>query len=84
MVLPVSHYLRLYRIRQAMARDGTTHPSIRGRAFFDQLVANLERLDPSLPCHLVHEPSSEGGKWIAFVVQGLEQARVWVAPGDEA
>ena len=84
MTLPVSHYLRVYRIRQAMAHDGTTHSSARGDTLFDQLVTNLERLDPNLPCHLVHEPSSEGGEWVSFVVEGQEQARVWVAPSDEA
>jgi len=83
MALPVSHYLRIYRIRQGLARDSVSHPSASGRALFDQLVNRLECLDQSLLCHLVHEPTQNGGEWVAFVVEGQEQARIWVGPGDD-
>lgn len=82
MAWPVAHYLKIYRLRQSMARDGVTHPNAEGRAFMDQLVEGLARLDPTLPCDLVHEPSEGGGEWIAFVVQGQEQARVWISLDD--
>ena len=85
MALPVSHYLKVYRLRQAIARDRVSHPNASGRAFIDQLVESLACLDPSLPCDLVHVPAQDGGEWIAFVVQGQEQARIWVGTdGDQA
>jgi hypothetical protein len=85
MALPVSHYLQVYRLRQAMGRDGAARRNASAQAFIDQLVESLARLDPSLPCDLVHVPAQEGGEWIAFVVQGQEQARAWVGTDrDEA
>jgi hypothetical protein len=85
MALSASHYLKVYRLREAIARDGITRPSASAQPFFDQLIEGLARLDPSLPCELVHVPAREGGEWIAFVVQGPEQARIWVGTdGHEA
>jgi hypothetical protein len=84
MALPVSHYLKVYRLRQAMARDSDTHPSASGRAFIDQVVESLACLDPGLPCDLVHEPAQDGGEWVAFAVQGREQARVWLSNDGES
>ena len=78
MALPVSHCLKVYRLRQAMGRDGAVRRSGSAQAFIDQLIESLACLDPSLPCDLVHVPAQDGGEWIAFVVQGKEQARVWV------
>jgi hypothetical protein len=83
MALPVSHYLRVYRIRQGMAHDGITQPTASGRAFFDRLVTRLEALDQNLPVHLVHEPAPDGGEWVAFLVGGQEQARILVGPNDD-
>jgi hypothetical protein len=79
MALPVSHYLRVYKLRQGMAQAGITHPNASGHELINQLVERLACLDPSLPCHLVHEPAPNGGEWIAFIVEGEKQARLWVA-----
>ena len=85
MTLPVSHYLKVYRLRQVIAQERASHPSVSGRAFIDKVVESLARLDPSLPCDLVHVPAQDGGEWLAFVVEGQEQARIWVsADGDQS
>lgn len=78
MALSVSHYLKVYRLRQAIARDRVSHSSVSGFAFVDKVVESLARLDPSLPCDVVHVPAQDGGEWLAFVVEGQEQARIWV------
>jgi hypothetical protein len=41
------HYLKIYRLKLAMAEDGTTSPSVAGVTFFRRLVAALEALDTS-------------------------------------
>jgi len=82
MTLPVSHYLQVYKLRQGMAQGGVTHPNAEGRELIKQLVKRLACLDPSLPCHLVHEHKPSGGEWVAFVVDGQVQARILVAPND--
>jgi hypothetical protein len=46
------HYLRIYRLKLAMAEDGTTRPSAAGLEFFKRLVAALEGLDPNAPVRL--------------------------------
>ncbi len=78
MTLPVSHYLEIYKRRQAMAQQGITEPNEAGRKLFDRLVERLSGLEPGLPVHLVREPGA-GGEWIAFMVQDQELGRLWVA-----
>jgi hypothetical protein len=40
-----AHYLRIYRLKLAMAQDGTTSPSVEGIELFRDLVEALETLD---------------------------------------
>jgi len=72
MDLPVGHYLRIYKIR----RSGISAANRKGREFIDTLVERLAKLDPELPCQLLREPSSNGGEWFAFVVNGEQIARI--------
>ena len=78
MDLPVSHYLKIYRLRQRMAQSGVTKPSAEGRALIDRLVARLADLEPSLLCHLKEETDSKAGRRITFVVEGQELARLQI------
>jgi len=49
---PARHYLRIYRIRLAMAEDGTTEPKPEFVTFMRDLIARLEPLDPGTPIQL--------------------------------
>jgi hypothetical protein len=44
--LPAKHYLGIYRTRQKAIRKGVTHPAEKVIQFVDQLVSELEVLDP--------------------------------------
>lgn len=46
---PAHHYLRIYRIRLAMAEDGTSQPHQEWVTFMRDLISRLEHLDPSTP-----------------------------------
>jgi hypothetical protein len=50
--LIASHYLRIYRIKLAMAQDGTTNPAPQWVDFMRRLIANLESLDPNAEIRL--------------------------------
>ena len=51
--LPAKHYLGIYRTRQSMIRDGKTHPEEKVIQFVDQLVSELELLDPNEKIKLI-------------------------------
>jgi hypothetical protein len=46
---PAHHYLRIYRIRLAMAEGGTTQPKPEYVTFMRDLITRLEPLDPGTP-----------------------------------
>lgn len=46
---PAHHYLRIYRIRLAMAENGTTQPQPEYVTFMRDLITRLEPLDSSTP-----------------------------------
>lgn len=73
----VSDILRIYKTRQSMTRNGITNPSQEARNFFNQIVDTFTRLDQTLPCTLIQEPSING-EWMVFFVEGEEQARLWI------
>jgi len=41
MALPVSHYLRVYKLRQSIAQAGITHPNASGHELINQLAERL-------------------------------------------
>jgi hypothetical protein len=49
---PADHYLRIYRVKLAMAEDGTLRPTATALAFFRRFVAALEALDVNAPVRL--------------------------------
>jgi hypothetical protein len=49
---PADHYLRIYRVKLAMAEDGTIQPTAATLAFFRRFVAALEALDVNAPVRL--------------------------------
>ena len=51
--LPAKHYLGIYRTRQSMIRDGKTNPDEKVIQFVDQLVSELELLDPDEKIKLI-------------------------------
>jgi hypothetical protein len=50
--LQARHYLRIYRIKLALAVAGTTTPSKNGLKFIRTLVSELSKLNPDDPVHL--------------------------------
>jgi hypothetical protein len=49
---PADHYLRIHRVKLAMAEDGTIRPTSTALAFFRRFVATLEALDVNAPVRL--------------------------------
>jgi hypothetical protein len=49
---PTQHYLRIYRLKLAMAEEGTTGPSPAAMASFRRFMAVLEALDVNAPIRL--------------------------------
>ena len=81
MTLTVAHYLRIWTIRQGMARDGVTHPNDVGRKLIETLVSRLSEFPPSVPCELKRR-SAPGGEWLSFVVEDREIAKLWIPDGS--
>ena len=50
--LSAQHYLRIYRIKLALAEDGTTHPSTETVDSMRRLVASLTALEADSPVRL--------------------------------
>ena len=50
--LPAHYYLRIYRLKLAMAEDGTTPHNPQWETFMRRLVGALRALDPQTPIHL--------------------------------
>jgi hypothetical protein len=50
--LPAHYYLRIYRLKLAMAEDGATQPNPAWEGFMRRLVAALKELDPETPIQL--------------------------------
>ena len=50
--LPAHYYLRIYRLKLAMAEDGATTPNPEWENFMRRLVASLKALDPDTPIRL--------------------------------
>ena len=50
--LPAHYYLRIYRLKLAMAEDGTTPNNPRWEDFMRRLVARLKAVDPNTPIRL--------------------------------
>lgn len=50
--LPAHHYLRIYRVKLAMASDGTTRPTPSAVEFMKRLITKLEGIDPGAPIRL--------------------------------
>jgi hypothetical protein len=50
--LAARHYLKIYRIKLAMAEDGTTRPNAKGIQFIRDVVAALAPLDADTPIRL--------------------------------
>ena len=47
--LPAHYYLRIYRLKLAMAEDGTTPPNPQWENFMRRLVAALTAMKPDTP-----------------------------------
>ena len=77
----VAELLRLYTIRQGMARDGVTHPNAVGRALIDTLVRRLSEQPPSATCDIRRQPGP-GGDWPSFVVDAKVLAKLWIPDGE--
>lgn len=50
--LPAQHYLRIYKVKLAMAMDGTTRPAQVAVEFMERLVRNLSEMDRTSPIRL--------------------------------
>lgn len=77
----VGELLRLYTIRQGMARDGVTHPSAVGRELIDTLVQRLSEQPASAACDITRQPGP-GGEWLSFVVDAQLMAKLWIPDGE--